>query len=38
MSYRAATKLKFNEFLESYREELLPQIRADYNNMDDEKK
>lgn len=38
MSDRAATELKFNELLESYREEVLPQIRADYNTMDDEEK
>lgn len=38
MSDRAATELKFNELLESYREEVLPQVRADYNTMDDEEK
>jgi hypothetical protein len=35
MSDRAATELKFNDLLENYRLELLPQIRTDYNNMDD---
>lgn len=35
MSDRAATELKFNELLENYRVELLPQIRTDYNTMDD---
>lgn len=38
MSDRAATELKFNELLESYREEVLPQVRADYNTMDDKEK
>uniref|UniRef100_A0A8W8JEX1 Uncharacterized protein n=1 Tax=Magallana gigas TaxID=29159 RepID=A0A8W8JEX1_MAGGI len=38
MSDRAATELKFNELLESYREEVLPQVRADYNTMNDEEK
>lgn len=36
MSDRAVTELNFDEVLERYREELLPQIRADYNTMNDE--
>ncbi|XP_062619501.1 uncharacterized protein LOC134281055 [Saccostrea cucullata] len=38
MSDRAPTELKFNELLESYREELLPQIREDYHALDDVEK
>jgi hypothetical protein len=35
MSDRAAAEMKFNDLLENYRSELLPQILTDYNNMDD---
>jgi hypothetical protein len=36
MSDRAATEIKFNELLESYREEVLPHIVGDWNDIHEE--
>jgi len=36
MSDRAATEIKFNKLLESYREEILPHIVRDWNDIHDE--
>lgn len=36
MSDRAATEMKFNELLQSYREEILPDIVQDWENLYDE--
>lgn len=36
MSDRAATEMKFNELLQSYREEILSDIVQDWENLHDE--
>lgn len=36
MSDRAATEMKFNELLQSYREEIVPDIVQDWENLHDE--
>ena len=36
MSDRAATEAKFNELLEAYREEILPEMIKDWKNLSEE--